>query len=194
MGLLLSRQNLISTLSSIGLLFDIIAELWIGTQNKLASLSLAGFPQPHHGDFPFTIFTDRILCPLSLFFWTWQSTTLVWTRVTKYLLMEKGVKEGCADVGVGDSMKTVSHPSTPSHLAGFINSKRVHKVLLTLALWRTWTDSLCSLEAAAVTKTDWTLEVWSASVSPEASGNKINTNCEKSSVRYNLLTLDNIWN
>lgn len=44
MGLLLCRQNLISTLSSIGLLFDIIAELWTGTQNKLASLSLAGFP------------------------------------------------------------------------------------------------------------------------------------------------------
>jgi hypothetical protein len=100
--------------------------------------------------------------------------------------MEKGVKEGCADVGVGDSMKTVSHPSaSPSHLTGFINSKRVHEVLLTLALWRTWTDSLCSLEVAAVTKTDWTLDAQSASVGPEASGNKINTNSENSSVRYN---------
>jgi hypothetical protein len=39
--------------------------------------------------------------------------------------MEKGVKEGCADVGVGDSMKTISHPYPlpPHNLSGFINSK-----------------------------------------------------------------------
>jgi hypothetical protein len=68
--------------------------------------------------------------------------------------MEKGVKEGCADVGVGDSMKTISHPS-PHNLSGFINWKPVYKVILTLAE----ANLNCFLiqSATEATKTDWTL-------------------------------------